>query len=201
MGSSNDATIDIPLATVITKTGALIQEETVQDTTNEGTGFLRKSVGGRRRKDSNESAGQGLSQAVGIFTRMGRIYNKILNYSLVTRYFLYALPLGTAIAVPIIVGATAKKDTKLGGENGVRIVWIFTWVEIVWISLWVSKLFAKSTPYIFQFLCGIVSSGTRKYAPVLEALEIPLSLVGWALASLATFKPVSVVNACMNNIY
>jgi hypothetical protein len=61
----------------------------------------------------------------------------------------------------------------------------------VWLSLWVSKLAAKTLPFIFQFLCGIVSSGTRKYALVLKALEIPLSLAGWALASLATFIPVS----------
>ena len=201
MGSPNDATIDIPLTTAIPQKGAVIQEESVQDTTNEVTSFLAKPVGGRRRKNTDERAGQGLGQGVGALTRMGRIYNKILNFSLVTRYFLYVLPLGTAIAVPIIVGATAKRDAKLGGEDGVRIVWIFTWVEIVWISLWVSKLFAKTTPYIFQFLCGIVSSGTRKYALVLEALETPLSLAGWALASLATFKPVSVVNACMDNNY
>ena len=198
-GSPNDATIDIPLTTVITQKGALIKEESVQDTTNEGTSCLRHPVGGRRQKNTDESAGQSPGQGVGTLTRMGRIYNKILNFSLVTRYFLYVLPLGTAIAVPIIVGTTAKKDAKLGGEDGVRIVWIFTWVEIVWISLWVSKLFAKTTPYIFQFLCGIVSSGTRKYALVLEALEIPLSLAGWALASLATFKPVSVVNPSMDN--
>ena len=199
MGSPNDATIDIPLTTVTTKTGALIQEETDHGTTNEETSFFSKPVGGRRQKNTDESTGQGFSQGVNTLTRMGRIYNKILNFSLITRYFFYVLPLGTALAVPIVIGATAKKDAKLGGEDGVRIVWIFTWVEIVWVSLWVSKLFAKTTPYIFQFLCGIVSSGTRKYALILEALDIPLSLAGWALASLATFKPVSVVNTCMDN--
>lgn len=35
------------------------------------------------------------------------------------------------IAIPIIVGATAAKDAKIGS---VRIVWFFTWVEIVWLS-------------------------------------------------------------------
>ena len=54
-----------------------------------------------------------------------------------------------------------------------------------------SKLAAKALPSIFQFLCGIVSSGTRKYALVIKRLELYLSLSGWALASLATFVPVS----------
>lgn len=120
-------------------------------------------------------------------TQMGKIYNKILNFSIITRYFVYVLPLALLIAVPIVVGATAAEKSKLGG---VRVVWIFTWVEIVWLSLWVSKVFAQFLPSVFQFLCGIVSSGTRKYALVLTSLEIPLSLAGWALASLATFIPV-----------
>ena len=72
-------------------------------------------------------------------------------------------------------------------------VWIFAWVLTVWVALWASKLLAKMLPYIFQFLCGIVSSGTRKYSVVIKSLEIPLSLAGWALASLATFQPVRTV--------
>ncbi|KAL8744805.1 MAG: hypothetical protein Q9184_007952 [Pyrenodesmia sp. 2 TL-2023] len=122
---------------------------------------------------------------------MGKIYDKVLNFSIVTRYFLYVLPLALLIAIPIIVGATAKQKAAIGG---VRIVWFFTWVEIVWLSLWVSKLVAKALPYVFRFLCGIVSSGTRKYMLVLKALEIPLSLVGWALTSLATFIPIMTRN-------
>ena len=77
-------------------------------------------------------------------------------------------------------------------------VWFFTWILVVWCSLWVSKLVAKLLPTIFEFLCGIVSAGTRKYALVMRALEIPLSLAGWALASLCTFIPVS---ACLWHRY
>jgi hypothetical protein len=49
-------------------------------------------------------------------------------------------------------------------------------------------------PGIFMFLAGVVSAGTRKYAEVLRKLEIPLSLVGWAVASLATFIPLMTLN-------
>jgi hypothetical protein len=54
--------------------------------------------------------------------------------------------------------------------------------------VWVSKLAAKAVPWVFLFLCGMVSSGTRKYALILKAVEIPLSLVGWAVTCLLTFK-------------
>jgi len=122
---------------------------------------------------------------------MGKLYIAIFNFSVFTRYFLYVLPLALTIAVPIVIGATFAKHATIGG---VRIVWFFTWIEILWLSLWVSKLTAQFLPYVFQFLCGIVSAGTRKYSIILEALEIPLSLAGWALTALTTFIPLMCLN-------
>ena len=152
---------------------------------NEKTGFYQKHVAGRRRTAKKGAMHD--HEEEGALTQMGMIYNKILNFSLVTRYVLYILPVGIILTIPIIIGATAATNATLGG---VRIVWFFSWLLIVWSSLWGSKLFAKYLPAIFQFLCGIVSSGTRKYAMILQSLEIYLSLAGWALASLATFIPV-----------
>lgn len=196
MNNTNAATIDIPLTTVITDTGvrpgvrtessAYGHQPTYFDPSqNEKAAFYGKNAAGRRRRENNLRQGQDGEEE--ILTQMGKIYEKILNFSVVTRYFLYVLPLALMIALPIIIGATAARKSRIGG---IRIVWFFSWIEIVWLSLWVSKLAAKTVPWIFQFLCGIVSSGTRKYVVVLQALEIPLSLTGWALASLATFVPV-----------
>ena len=194
MSNPNDATISIPMSNVSSsKTGARQTDPYTPATTatpeqlNEKAGFYQRHVAGRRRKEkrTSERSSEGEEE---IITQMGIIYNQILNFSVVTRYFLYVLPLATIIAIPIIIGATAAHNATLGG---VRIVWIFSWLECVWLSLWVSKLAAKTLPWIFEFLCGIVSSGTRKYSLVIQSLEIYLSLCGWALASLATFVPVS----------
>jgi hypothetical protein len=100
---------------------------------------------------------------------------------------IYVVPIGVLFAIPIIVGATVAPDAKIGG---VHIYWFFTWIEVVWVSLWVCKIFAKFIPYVFQFLCGIVSSGTRKYALILRALETPITIVLWSVVSLVTFLPV-----------
>lgn len=190
-----DATIDIPLTQVQTnKSGgarkpdrSYSDPQTSQSTMQNEKGYFNRRAAGRRKGAQDRRHNEGDAEE-DTLTQMGQIYNKILNFSIVTRYFLYVLPLAVLIAVPIIVGATAAQGAKI---TRVRIVWIFTWVEIVWLSLWISKLTAKALPSIFQFLCGIVSSGTRKYALVLRNLEIPLSLAGWALASLATFMPVT----------
>ncbi|OAL72095.1 serine/threonine protein kinase [Trichophyton violaceum] len=201
-GMSKDATIDIPLTAVpsVSQTGARKPEDGehyfekghdgVGDAGGEGA---ERQIGGRRRAHGHHHYGDrsATSDEDGTITRMGRFYNKILNFSVVTRYFIYVLPLALLFAVPIIVGAVAAPTASIGG---VRIVWFFAWVEIVWLSLWVSKAVAHYVPFVFQFLCGIVSSGTRKYALILRALEIPFSLVGWAITSLATFIPVMTRN-------
>lgn len=127
----------------------------------------------------------------GAFNTMGRIYSAVLNFSVITRYFIYVLPLAVLIGIPIIIGATAAQDAAIGG---VRIVWFFTWIEVVWISLWVGKIFAHFLPFFFQFFAGFVSPGTKKYALMIKALEIPLSMVFWCIVSLATFIPTMTQN-------
>ena len=206
MANHNDATIDIPLTSVSSRgqigarkaddtfpmSGYTSQPTSSNQDLNEKAGLFHRHIAGRRRRKVKDSDGKpgsgGYGEEEDMLTRMGKIYNKVMSFSIMARYFVYVLPLAATIAVPIVIGATAARNARLGG---VKIVWFFTWIEVVWLSLWISKVFAKSLPSVFQFLCGIVSSGTRKYALVLKSLEIPLSLAGWALASLATFIPVS----------
>ncbi|KAK2759395.1 hypothetical protein FQN54_002873 [Arachnomyces sp. PD_36] len=195
----NDATIDIPLTPIPSKgqTGARKLDSSVsipaypQADGVEDEKAAHGMKAGRRRKINMEEARQAEDPSDGTITRMGRIYAAIMNFSVVTRYFVYVLPLATLFAIPIIIGATVAQNATIGG---VRIVWFFTWIEVVWLSLWVSKIVAHFLPIIFQFLVGIVSSGTRKYALILAALEIPLSLVGWSVASLASFIPLMTRN-------
>ncbi|EEH03930.1 serine/threonine-protein kinase [Histoplasma capsulatum G186AR] len=118
---------------------------------NEKEGMFRHRPGGRRMLLSDGK--QMDASEDGTLTRMGELYNKILNYSVITRYFIYVLPLALLIAIPIIVGATIAQNAAIGG---VRIVWFFTWVEVVWLSLWGSKIIAHYVPYVFQFLVGIL---------------------------------------------
>jgi hypothetical protein len=199
-----EVTVDIPLTPVNSnglvmtrqldsaQSGDYLHKPAFREKTVEKDSRWRPNGGRRKTQEKSESnARQSHHGEEEITTQMGRFYNKVLNFSIVTRYFLYVLPLALIIATLIIIGATAAKNAKV---DTVPIVWFFTWIEIVWLSLWVSKLFAKCLPFIFQFLCGIISSGTRKYALVIKALEIQLSLAGWALASLATFKPVRIVS-------
>jgi Ca2+-binding EF-hand superfamily protein len=187
MSEDQDA---IPLQKVVStqSTGARRASQTPMPFSGEKSPHSFRRRGGLRKRGQSSA---GLKEEEGGLNIMGKIYNKVLNFSLVTRYFLYLFPLGLIIALPIIFGATVAQGAMIGG---VRIVWFFTWVEVVWISFWVTKLFAKIIPYVFEFLVGIVSSKIRKYALLIKALETPISFIGWALVNFLTFQPLMTKN-------
>lgn len=201
--TQNDVTIDIPL-TAVTSSGQTGARKSSVRTTPSQHGYQPPGEAADVAEDANEKAelgalghrGKRIDSARarslddpedGTITRMGRFYQRVLNFSIVTRYLIYVLPLSVLIAVPIIVGQTAAPDATIGG---VGITWFFLWIEVVWWSLWVGKLVARVLPFVFQFLCGIVSSGTRKYALILQNLQFPIATVLWSVISLITFLPV-----------
>ncbi|KAF8855636.1 hypothetical protein BDZ45DRAFT_692409 [Acephala macrosclerotiorum] len=140
-----------------------------------------KKAGGKRSKAPTRVGTDGEEISV---NGLGRFYNRVVKFSVVTRYLVYVAPVALLIAIPIVLYAVLHPEDIFAG---MRVYLFWTWIEIVWLSIWVSKLVAKAIPYIFMFLCGVVSSGTRKYAMILKAVEIPLSLVGWSVTSLVTF--------------
>ncbi|KAJ5642025.1 hypothetical protein N7490_006025 [Penicillium lividum] len=198
---NNDVTIDIPLtepghsgwgsASGSGSTKGVDLENDLQHAESE----KHLIAPGRRRRtdtDMHDARGRAAeSPDDGTINAVGRLYQAIYNFSIVTRYMIFVLPVGLLIAIPIIVGATAAPNAKIGG---VHISWFFTWIEVVWVSLWASKIMARFIPFVFQTLCGIVSSGTRKYALILNALQTPVTLLLWCIVSLVTFFPIMTLN-------
>ncbi|CCG83008.1 Serine/threonine protein kinase [Taphrina deformans PYCC 5710] len=123
-------------------------------------------------------------------TKAGLFYRKVMDFSFITRWLLFILPLAILLAVPIVVGSF-ETHAQIGG---VRIVWLFLWIEIVWVGLWGAKLVARLLPYVFRFVVSVVSISTTKYAGMLKALEVPISLFFWSLICLSTFSPIMTRN-------
>ncbi|KAK9479563.1 Mechanosensitive ion channel-domain-containing protein [Lipomyces japonicus] len=129
----------------------------------------------------------GLYRRGGQLTMFGRFYQRVWNSTFVVRYIIYIIPVGLLISIPIFVGAFGNTNAGLGG---VRIVWIFTWVEVVWVSLWVSKFAARVLPTVFESIIGVINYSVLKYARILTALQGPLSLVLWLFISWITLLPI-----------
>ena len=151
---------------------------------------------GRRRRPEGQLSRQSTGEENKL-NAMGRIYKKIVGFSVITRYMVYVLPVGLLLAVPLIVlPATGhRSDIPVGKEgkgdsvqHGPPLFKVFLWVEIMWLSLWAAKIVAWFLPHLFLFFCGVVSMGTRKYSAVLSNLVLPFSFFFWALASYLTFK-------------
>ncbi|KAL5594074.1 hypothetical protein BROUX41_001121 [Berkeleyomyces rouxiae] len=149
-------------------------------------------LGGRRKQatglDRSDTGGEVELNA------MGRLYTKIVSFSPIMRYIVYVVPVAMLLAIPIVVLILTdhRYDLYVGsGDNkahGPPQLKLWIWIMIAWLTLWAGKIVAHIIPVAFLFLCGVVSSGTRKYATVLRNLEIPLSLFFWALASWISFK-------------
>jgi len=119
-----DTAIDIPLENV--------QAGSTTPQTNHATftqdAEKRRRFGHRRHKKSNGRKGRvGYDGEEDTINKVGLFYKKILDFSIITRYFVYVLPLALCIAVPIIVGATVAQGARIGG---VPLTWFFVWVEI-----------------------------------------------------------------------
>ncbi|KAF2204819.1 hypothetical protein GQ43DRAFT_468757 [Delitschia confertaspora ATCC 74209] len=194
----NYNTPDIPLQTVVSH--APSQTATIRD--EEKSGMFHRSIHGRRRlrhvdSKGNVRSGDDHSDEKLALNKMGMLYSKILNYSVVTRYLIYVSPLAIALAIPIIVAVVLDQGRVKEGKKrlriaGVQMYMFFLWIEVVWLSLWACKIVAHFVPRIFEFLVGVVSPGVRKYAQLLRALEIPLSIVFWGIVCQVTF-PVLII--------
>ena len=92
----------------------------------------------------------------------------------------------------IYTGKDHIQDRPTAG--GVQLLGLFLWIEVIWVGLWICKLIASGLPIAFQALCGLISTGIRKYSLVLMALEIPVSLFLWSIVAWATTPVICVFN-------
>lgn len=215
-GHSDSDQADIPLTNVPTNrsTGGRKPNFTVADmsaasSTTAAAEEKKSGLFHRKSKSEKEDGVIGRRKAIkklgeegrkgsfgdGEVNAMGRLYYRIIGFSPVTRYLVYVAPVAILLAVPLIVIPVTGhiNDTFLGGGGSdhsprPRLFDLFLWIEVSWLSLWGGKIVAGLLPAVFMFFCGVVSSGTRKYATCIRNLEHPISLLLWALASWLVFR-------------
>jgi hypothetical protein len=125
-GNMDNRTNDIPLQTVVSHTPS----QTPTSSNNEKTGMFHR--GRRRVAEVDERTGaplppRGDQEEKTALNRMGRIYTKILNYSIITRYMIYVAPIALILAIPIILSQTNVITGDIGGTVQ-DMFWI--WIEL-----------------------------------------------------------------------
>jgi hypothetical protein len=122
---------DIPLQTVVSHTPSPTADEKQSEKSGMFHGLSTR--GRRQRVPIDERTGAPLpprevaGQEKTALNKMGRIYTKILNFSIITRYMIYVAPVALCLAIPIILSQTRVITGDIGGTDQRRF-WI--WIEI-----------------------------------------------------------------------
>ena len=132
--TQRDQLEEIPLEKVVTSgsvTGARKPSFTAASSTAfdpNNPGAQRPHIG--RRKTNTGLVGQrkqGGDGDDGALTQMGRIYQRIIHFSVITRYFIYVLPIALVLSIPIFLGIFVFRHATI---QGVKLYWFFAWIEV-----------------------------------------------------------------------
>lgn len=116
-------------------------------------------------------------------------YQRVLQSPLI-RYCVYVIPIAALLVLPIVI--FAEKPPNKRTVHGVNGLGLSIYAEILWLSLWLAKLIAAGIPVLFSGIGSIFSPGAKKYAVILTAIEIPVSIFLWTIMVLSWFPIVCV---------
>ncbi|GAW01584.1 serine threonine protein kinase [Lentinula edodes] len=118
--------------------------------------------------------------------KFAKMYNYLLNVSIVTRWFLFIVPPLALLWIPGILGLTTFPNATVWG---VKLMWWSIWLSVMWGGWWVALAAARILPSIIRSTVGIVAVGTRKYIDWASVLHRYVALFGWTLAMWITWNP------------
>ncbi|KAL6310327.1 Mechanosensitive ion channel-domain-containing protein [Sparassis latifolia] len=115
-----------------------------------------------------------------------KLYNYLLNASIVTRWIVFIIPVLGLLWIPGILGLTKYPHATIWG---VKLMWWSIWLTIVWCGWWGSLAAAMLLPHVARHTVGVVVVGARRYIEWLYALKRYVALFVWTLAVWISFQP------------
>ncbi|KAI9149456.1 Mechanosensitive ion channel protein Msy1 [Paramyrothecium foliicola] len=109
------------------------------------------------------------------------------------RYFVYLIPGGALLLVPVLLGAYRYRDGSkaVGGVGGVHLMWFGVWLEVLWASLWVSRMVTSLMPPLFHGVARVLgSTNAKKWRDIGQQMELHTALFLWFLAIIISYKPI-----------
>lgn len=118
--------------------------------------------------------------------RFSKLYNYLLNVSIITRWALFIIPVLAILWIPGIVGLTTARNATIWG---VLLMWWSIWLSVVWVGWWGALAFSMILPSIARATVGIVAVTTRRYIDWLEVLHRYVALFCWTITVWVSFQP------------
>lgn len=119
--------------------------------------------------------------------KLSKLYNYLLNVSIVSRWILFILPIMTILWIPGILQLTTFPNAAVWG---VKLLWWSIWLSVVWGGWWVALAGSRLLPPIIRATVGAVAVGARRYIDWASALHRYVALFAWTLANWITWNPV-----------
>ncbi|KAI0305411.1 hypothetical protein B0F90DRAFT_1808688 [Multifurca ochricompacta] len=131
--------------------------------------------------DSRNASEQHLAFADGDLpkSKFFRLYQFLLNASIVTRWTLFIVPILIILWIPGVLSVTMSPKGEIWG---VRLIWWSIWLTIFWCGMML-------LPRIVRHTVGVVAVGARRYIDWLGALHRYVALFSWSLIIWIAWNP------------
>ncbi|KAF7792394.1 hypothetical protein EIP86_003431 [Pleurotus ostreatoroseus] len=136
--------------------------------------------------------------------RFAKFYNYLLNVSIVTRWFLFIVPVMGILWIPGILGLTNFPDAR------VRSIHSYLRLEVLTEELGMGRatplvecmvkrcVGSMIMPRVARNSIGVVAVAARRYIDWLEALHRYVALFGWTLACWVAYQPLILTRQASN---
>ncbi|KAL4264733.1 Mechanosensitive ion channel protein [Pleurotus pulmonarius] len=118
--------------------------------------------------------------------KFSKFYHYLLNVSIVTRWFLFIVPVLGILWIPGILGITTFPDTRIWA---VKLLWWSIWLSVVWGGWWGALAASRIFPSVLRSTIGVVAVATRRYVDWMEVLHRYVALFAWTLVNWVSFNP------------
>ncbi|KAJ6499912.1 Mechanosensitive ion channel-domain-containing protein [Mycena vitilis] len=106
-----------------------------------------------------------------------RMYNYLLNVSIVSRWIVFIVPAMAIIWIPGII------------VWGVGLLWWSIWLSVCWGGWWAALAGSMILPRIIRRTVGVIAVATRRYLDWLLALHRYVAIFLWTLAVFISYNP------------
>ncbi|KAJ7497312.1 Mechanosensitive ion channel-domain-containing protein [Mycena latifolia] len=122
--------------------------------------------------------------------KASKLYNYLLNVSIVSRWILFIVPILALLWIPgIIVLTGTSPGAQASIVWGVGLLWWSIWLSVCWGGWWTALAASMILPRIIRRTVGLIAVGTRRYLDWLQALNRYMALFFWTLAVFISYNP------------
>ncbi|KAK7057174.1 serine/threonine protein kinase [Favolaschia claudopus] len=118
-----------------------------------------------------------------------KLYNYLLNVSIVTRWILFIVPVMAVIWIPGIIVLVGTGKLREAQVWGIGLLWWSIWLSVCWGGWWAALAASMILPRIIRRTLGVIAVGTRRYLDWLQVLHRYVALTAWTAAIFISYQP------------